>query len=59
MILVFSSTFYFQNVAKLLTPIILVALLLDLLFLPPLLIKFDKWLDQSGPVGVEPARRET
>ncbi len=58
-ILVFSSTFYFQNVAKLLTPIILVALLLDLLFLPPLLIKFDKWLDQSGPVGAEPARRET
>ena len=56
-ILVFSSTFYFQNVAKLLTPIILVALLLDLLFLPPLLIKFDKWLDQRGFVGVGPTRR--
>ena len=51
-ILVFSNTFYFQNVAKLLTPIILVALLLDLLFLPPLLIRFDKWLDQRGRVGV-------
>jgi predicted RND superfamily exporter protein len=44
-ILIFSSTFYFQNVAKLLTPIIVVALLLDLLFLPPLLIRFDKWID--------------
>ncbi|MDH3640620.1 MAG: MMPL family transporter [Gammaproteobacteria bacterium] len=40
-ILVFSNTFHFQNVALLLTPIIVVALLLDLLFLPPLLIKFD------------------
>jgi uncharacterized protein len=42
-ILVFSNTFHFQNVALLLTPIIVVALLLDLLFLPPLLIKFDEW----------------
>ena len=49
-ILIFSSTFYFQNVAKLLTPIIVVALLLDLLFLPPLLIRFDKWID-GGPVS--------
>jgi len=49
-ILIFSSTFYFQNVAKLLTPIILVALLLDLLFLPPLLIKFDKWLDRREAI---------
>ncbi|MGI9324883.1 MAG: efflux RND transporter permease subunit [Pseudomonadales bacterium] len=43
-ILVFSNTFHFQNVALLLTPIIVVALLLDLLFLPPLLVKFDRWL---------------
>jgi hypothetical protein len=42
-ILVFSNTFHFQNVALLLTPIIVVALFLDLLFLPPLLVKFDKW----------------
>ena len=42
-ILVFSNTFHFQNVALLLTPIILVAWLLDLLFLPPLLIRFDQW----------------
>jgi predicted RND superfamily exporter protein len=44
-ILLFSNTFYYQNVAQLLTPIILVALLLDLLFLPPLLMKFDNWLE--------------
>ncbi|NQX88430.1 MAG: MMPL family transporter [Halioglobus sp.] len=42
-LLIFSSTFYYTNVAMLLTPIIVVALLLDLLFLPPLLIKFDSW----------------
>ena len=45
-ILVFSNTFYFQNVALLLTPIIVVALLLDLLFLPPLLTRLDAWLDK-------------
>ena len=52
-VLVFSNTFYYQNVALLLTPIILVALLLDLLFLPPLLVKFDHWLErrQSTRVG--------
>jgi predicted RND superfamily exporter protein len=48
-ILVFSNTFYFQNVARLLTPIIVVALLLDLLFLPPLLVKFDRWLEGAAP----------
>ncbi len=42
-ILVFSNTFHFQNVALLLTPIIVVALFLDLLFLPTLLVKFDNW----------------
>lgn len=42
-LLVFSNTFYYQNVAMLLTPIIVVALLLDLLFLPPLLVRFDSW----------------
>ena len=41
-ILVFSNTFHFQNLAMLLTPIIIVALLLDLLFLPPLLIRLDE-----------------
>ncbi|MDE0952949.1 MAG: MMPL family transporter [Halioglobus sp.] len=43
LILVLSNTFYYQNVALLLTPIIVVALLLDLFFLPPLLVKFDNW----------------
>lgn len=50
-VLVLSNTFHFQNVALLLTPIIVVAWLLDLLFLPPLLIKFDRWIiRRSGPV---------
>ncbi len=47
-ILVFSNTFHFQNVALLLTPIIVVAWLLDLLFLPPLLVKFDNWIENRG-----------
>ena len=47
-ILVFSNTFHFQNVALLLTPIIVVALLLDLLFLPALLVKFDLWSEYAG-----------
>jgi predicted RND superfamily exporter protein len=46
LILVFSNTFYYQNVALMLTPIIVVALLLDLLFLPPLLVKFDNWRER-------------
>jgi predicted RND superfamily exporter protein len=46
-ILVFSNTFYYQNVALMLTPIIVVALLLDLLFLPPLLVRFDNWLERG------------
>lgn len=47
-ILVFSNTFHFQNVALLLTPIIVMAWLLDLLFLPPLLVKFDNWIENRG-----------
>ncbi len=47
-VLVLSNTFHFQNVALLLTPIVLVALLLDLFCLPPLLVKFDEW--RSMPV---------
>jgi predicted RND superfamily exporter protein len=56
-ILVFSNTFYYQNVALLLTPIVVVALLLDLLFLPPLLVKFDNWWE--GRAGsLVPADRQ-
>ena len=51
-ILVLSNTFYYQNVALLLTPIIIVALLLDLLFLPPLLVRFDNWLERRKPFSV-------
>jgi predicted RND superfamily exporter protein len=51
-VLVFSNTFHFQNVALLLTPIIIMAWLLDLLFLPPLLIKFDEWRDGKADVSV-------
>ena len=51
-ILVLSNTFYYQNVALLLTPIIIVALLLDLLFLPPLLVRFDNWLERRKPSSV-------
>lgn len=50
LILVFSNTFYYQNVALLLTPIVVVALFLDLLFLPPLLVKFDNWWQRKVPV---------
>jgi predicted RND superfamily exporter protein len=48
---VFSNTYYYQNVALMLTPIIVVALLLDLLFLPPLLVKLDRFLDRRGEVS--------
>lgn len=44
-LLVFSSSIIFQDVALLITPIIITALFLDLLFLPPLLIRFDAWMD--------------
>ncbi len=47
-ILVFSNTYYYQNVALMLTPIIVVALLLDLLFLPPLLVKLDNFSDKRA-----------
>jgi predicted RND superfamily exporter protein len=52
-VLVFSNTFYFQNVALLLTPIIVVALLLDLLFLPPLLIRFDNWIEGRSTASAQ------
>jgi predicted RND superfamily exporter protein len=49
LMLVFSNTEIFQNVALLITPIIVVALFLDLLFLPPLLMRFDRWLGPYEP----------
>jgi len=61
-VLVLSNTFYYQNVALLLTPIIVVALVLDLLFLPPMLVKFDNWFEQRKTVAQRkhyPPMRET
>ncbi|HIG43252.1 MAG: MMPL family transporter [bacterium] len=52
-VLILSNTFYYQNVALLLTPIIIVALFLDLLFLPPLLAKFDNWVEQRSFAELE------
>jgi predicted RND superfamily exporter protein len=52
-VLVLSNTFHFQNVALLLTPIIVVALLLDLLFLPPLLMRVDRRQHAAQMAGME------
>ena len=41
-ILIGASTLYFQQAAKLLVPIVLMALVLDLLYLPTILKRFDK-----------------
>lgn len=43
----FSSTTIFQNLTSIITPIIVVALFLDLLFLPSLLTRFDSWIDRT------------
>ncbi len=41
-ILIFANTIYFQQAAKLLVPIVVIALVLDLLYLPTILKRFDK-----------------
>ena len=43
----FSSTTIFQNLTSIITPIIIVALFLDLLFLPSLLTRFDRWIERD------------
>ncbi len=45
----FSSTAIFQNLTSIITPIIVIALFLDLLFLPSLLTRFDSWIDRTRP----------
>ena len=40
-VLIFANTLYFQQSAKLLVPIVVLALLLDLLYLPSILRRFD------------------
>ncbi len=47
--LVAASTFYFQQTARLLVPIVMLALLLDLLYLPAILRRFDKWATPKQP----------
>jgi len=40
-ILLFASTLYFQQAARLLVPIVVIALILDLTFLPALLARLE------------------
>ena len=40
-VLIFANTLYFQQSAKLLVPIVILALILDLLYLPTILKRFD------------------
>ena len=42
-----ASTFYFQQAARLLVPIVVLALLLDVFYLPAILKRFDKWRDTA------------
>ncbi|MCS5580014.1 MAG: hypothetical protein NZ837_05685, partial [Gammaproteobacteria bacterium] len=44
-ILIGANTIYFQQAAKLLVPIVVLALILDLLYLPTILKRFDKKLN--------------
>lgn len=50
-ILIGANTLYFQQSAKLLVPIVVLALLLDLLYLPAILKRFDRQPDSSGSLG--------
>ncbi len=45
-ILIWANTLYFQQAAKLLVPIVLIALALDLLYLPTVLRRFDNRFDK-------------
>ena len=48
-ILIFANTIYFQQSAKLLVPIVILALVLDLVYLPTILKRFDnKFSNNSG-----------
>ncbi|PCJ24031.1 MAG: hypothetical protein COA96_10495 [SAR86 cluster bacterium] len=48
-ILIGASTLYFQQAAKLLVPIVVLALVLDLLYLPTILRRFDNRFDTETP----------
>jgi uncharacterized protein len=47
-ILLFASTLYFQQAAKLLVPIVVLALVLDLTFLPALLARLERRRDKAS-----------
>jgi hypothetical protein len=49
-ILIGASTLYFQQSAKLLVPIVVLALVLDLLYLPTILKRFDKRILRQNTV---------
>lgn len=50
-ILIGANTIYFQQAAKLLVPIVVLALVLDLLYLPTLLNRFDRGVQQDLPLN--------
>ncbi len=50
-ILMGASTLYFQQSAKLLVPIVVLALMLDLVYLPTVLRRFDRWKHQAPDTG--------
>ena len=49
-VLIFANTLYFQQSAKLLVPIVILALILDLLYLPTILKRFDNGFKAQEPV---------
>ncbi len=51
-----ASTFYFQQAARLLVPIVVLALLLDVFYLPAILRRFDKWRDLRPQIANSDSR---
>jgi|TARA_B110001454_G_scaffold108656_1_gene102178 predicted RND superfamily exporter protein len=49
-VLIWANTLYFQQAAKLLVPIVVLALVLDLIYLPTILKRFDNKFSQKNPV---------
>jgi hypothetical protein len=49
-VLIFANTLYFQQSAKLLVPIVVLALVLDLLYLPTILKRFDNRINTQEAV---------
>jgi hypothetical protein len=53
-ILIWANTLYFQQSAKLLVPIVVLALVLDLVYLPTILRRFDK--SKASPATEQPVK---